>query len=40
MVIFPNSMAMTAGLMFMIGQITKTTGSNDFVSATMEEVQI
>jgi hypothetical protein len=40
MVIFPDSMAMTAGLTFTIGQITWTTGSNDFVVTTMEEVQI
>jgi hypothetical protein len=40
MVIFPDSVAMAAGLMFMIGQITWTTGSNDFVIVAMEEVQI
>jgi hypothetical protein len=40
MVIFPNSMATAAGLTFTIGQITWTTGSNDFVVTTMEEVQI
>jgi hypothetical protein len=40
MVIFPDSMAMVVGLMFMIGQITWTTSSNDFVVTTMEEVQI
>jgi hypothetical protein len=37
MVIFPDSMATVAGLKFMIGQITWTTGSNDFVVTTMEE---
>jgi hypothetical protein len=40
MVIFPDSVAMAAGLMFMIGQITWSTGSNDFVIVAMEEVQI
>jgi hypothetical protein len=40
MVIFPDSMATAAGLTFTIGQITWTTGSNDFVIAAMEEVQI
>jgi hypothetical protein len=40
MVIFPDSMAMAAGLTFMIGQITWTTSSNDFVIAAMDEVQI
>jgi hypothetical protein len=40
MVIFPDSMATAAGLMFTIGQISWTTGSNDFVIAAMEEVQI
>jgi hypothetical protein len=40
MVIFPDSMAMAAGLTFTIGQITWTTGSNDFVVTVMEEVQI
>jgi hypothetical protein len=40
MVIFPDSMATAAGLMFTIGQITWTTSSNDFVITTMEEVQI
>jgi hypothetical protein len=33
-------MATAAGLTFTIGQITSTTGSNDFVVTTMEEVQI
>jgi hypothetical protein len=40
MVIFPDSMAMAAGLTFTIGQITWTIGSNDFVVTAMEEVQI
>jgi hypothetical protein len=40
MVIFPDSMATVAGLMFTIGQITWTTSSNDFVVTAMEEVQI
>jgi hypothetical protein len=40
MVIFPDSMAMAAGLTFTIGQITWTIGSNDFVITAMEEVQI
>jgi hypothetical protein len=40
MVIFPESMAMAAGLTFTIGQITWTIGSNDFVVTAMEEVQI
>jgi hypothetical protein len=40
MVIFPDSMATAAGLMFMIGQITWTTSSNYFIVTTMEEVQI
>jgi hypothetical protein len=40
MVIFPDSVAMAAGLTFTIGQITWTTGSNDFIIVAMEEVQI
>jgi hypothetical protein len=40
MVIFPDSMATAAGLTFTVGQITWTTGSNDFVIADVEEVQI
>jgi hypothetical protein len=40
MVIFPNSMATVAGLTFTIGQITWTTGSNDFVITAMEKVRI
>jgi hypothetical protein len=40
MVIFPNSMALVAGLTFMIGQITWTTGSYDFVIMAMEKVRI
>jgi hypothetical protein len=39
-VIFPDSMATAAGLTFMIGQITWTTGSNYFIITAMEEVQI
>jgi hypothetical protein len=38
MVIFPDSMATAAGLTFTVGQITWTTGSNDFVIAAVEEV--
>jgi hypothetical protein len=40
MVISLDSMAMVAGLMFTIGQITWTTGSNDFVASTTEGMQI
>jgi hypothetical protein len=40
MVIFPDSMATAAGLTFTIGQITWTTGSNDFVALTTEGMQI
>jgi hypothetical protein len=40
MVVFPDSMATAADLTFTIGQITWTTGSNDFIVTTMEEVQI
>jgi hypothetical protein len=40
MVIFPDSMVTAAGLTFTIGQITWTTGSNDFVIIAMEEAQI
>jgi hypothetical protein len=40
MVIFLDSMATAAGLMFTIGQITWTTGSNDFVITAMEKVRI
>jgi hypothetical protein len=40
MVISPDSMATAAGLTFMIGQIMWTTGSNDFVTSTMERMQI
>jgi hypothetical protein len=40
MVIFPDSMATVAGLMFTVDQITWTTGSNDFIITAMEEVQI
>jgi hypothetical protein len=40
MVIYPDSMATAAGLTFTIGQITWTTGSNDFVASTTEGMQI
>jgi hypothetical protein len=40
MVISLDSMAMVAGLMFTIGQITWTTDSNDFVASTTEGMQI
>jgi hypothetical protein len=40
MVIFPDSMATVVGLTFTIGQITWTTGSNDFVITAMEKVWI
>jgi hypothetical protein len=40
MVISPDSRATAAGLTFTIGQITWTTGSNDFVASTMEGMQI
>jgi hypothetical protein len=40
MVIFPDSMATAVGLTFTVGQITWTTGSNDFVITAIEEVQI
>ena len=37
---FPDSIAMTDGLTFTVGQITWTTGSSDFIVAPMEEAQI
>ena len=40
MVIIPGSMAMPNGLTFTIGQITWTTGSDDFIAMTMEEARI
>ena len=40
MVIIPGSMAMLNGLTFTIGQITWTTGSDNFIAMTMEEAQI
>jgi hypothetical protein len=40
MVIFPDSMATAVGLTFTVGQITWTTGSNDFVASTTEGMQI
>ena len=40
MVIIPGSMAMPKGLAFTIGQITWTTGSDNFIAMTMEEAQI
>ena len=40
MVIIPGSMAMSNGLTFTIGQITWTTGSDDFIAMTTEEARI
>ena len=40
MVIIPGSMAMPNGLTFIVGQITWTTGSDDFIAMTTEEAQI
>ena len=40
MVIIPGSMATLNGLTFTIGQITWTTGSDNFVTMTTEEAQI
>ena len=37
MVIIPGSLATPNGFMFTIGQITWTTGSNDFIAMTTEE---
>ena len=40
MVIIPGSMATPNGLTFTIGQITWTTGSDDFIAMNMEEARI
>ena len=40
MIIVPDSMATPNGLTFTIGQITWTTGSNNFIAMNTEEVQI
>ena len=40
MVIIPGSMATPNGLTFTIGQITWTTGSDNFIAMTMEEARI
>ena len=40
MVIIPGSMATPNGLTFTVGQITWTTGSDDFIAMTTEEVRI
>jgi hypothetical protein len=40
MVIIPDSMAVADGLSFTIGQITWTTGVNNFTAAATEEDQI
>ena len=40
MVIIPGSMAMSNGLTFTIGQITWTTGSDDFIVTITEEARI
>jgi hypothetical protein len=40
MVIIPSSMATPNGLTFTIGQITWTTGSDNFITMTTEEAQI
>ena len=40
MVIIPDSMAMPNGLTFTIGQITWTTGFDDFIAMTPEEVWV
>ena len=40
MVIIPSSMATPNGLTITIGQITWTTGSDDFIAMTTEEAQI
>ena len=40
MVIIPGSMAMPNGLTFTIGQITWTTGFDDFIAMTPEEVRV
>ena len=40
MVIIPGSMAMPNGLMFTVGQITWTTGSDNLIAMTTEEARI
>ena len=40
MVIIPSSMATPNGLTFTIGQITWTTGSDDFIAMTLEEARV
>ena len=40
MVIIPGSMAMPNGLTFTVGQITWTTGFDDFIAMTTEEAWI
>ena len=40
MVIFPGSMATPNGLMFTVGQITWTTGSDNFIAMITEEARI
>ena len=40
MVIIPGSMATPNGLTFIVGQITWTTGSDDFIAMIMEEAWI
>ena len=40
MVIIPGSMAVPNGLTFTIGQITWTTGSDDYIAMTTEEARI
>ena len=40
MVIIPGSMGTLNGLAFTIGQITWTTGSDDFIAMTTEEARI
>jgi hypothetical protein len=40
MVIIPESAAVADGLSFTVGQITWTTGVNNFTAAAMEEAQI
>ena len=40
MIIIPGSMATPTGLTFTVGQITWTTGSDDFIAMTPEEARI
>ena len=40
MVIISGSVAMPNGLTFIVGQITWTTGSDDFIAMTTEEARI